>query len=98
MNLKDVFDEQEGFYLFETEEGLDNIQSMDEFLDFHLSWEEGIIELYDGTLVIFSYPDYNYTIRFDIGGNGNFYSHKISYKIDEHYLVRNNCNDLAEEK
>lgn len=88
MNIKEIFEEVklngEYQYDFDTEDDLDNVLSMNEFLECHLEYDEdNNVEVYDGTQVIFKHDDYNFKIVADSGGRGDFYSHKIEFSIAE---------------
>jgi hypothetical protein len=63
-------------YHFTTEESLDNVCSMGEFL---VRWQvpEECIYIYDGTQVILQHPSFDYKLQLDSSGDGDFYSHKI---------------------
>lgn len=83
MNLLEIFEEVKkngcSRYDFDTDDGLDNIQSMNEFLEYHLDYEEEDLEEYDGTQCIFKNMNYSFKIVADSGGRGGFYSHKIEF-------------------
>ena len=61
---------------------MDNIQSMDFFVNLLDIPEENIL-LDDGTMIILTHPDYDYNLRIDAGGLGDFHSHKWEVSIDE---------------
>jgi len=83
MELIEIFEEVKinGYYRynFDTEVSLDNIQSMNEFLNYHLDYNEEDLETYDGTQCIFQNENYEFKLVCDSGGRGDFYSHKIEF-------------------
>ncbi len=62
-------------------ESMDNIQSMSFFLEL-LNIPDDNIYLYDGTMVILKHNNYDYKLRIDSGGLGDFYSHKFDITIE----------------
>lgn len=63
-------------YHFTTEEDLNNVQSMSEFLD---KWQVPgeCVYINDGTQVILQHPSFDFKLQVDSSGDGDFYSHKI---------------------
>jgi hypothetical protein len=80
-SVKDVFDNGNQQYQYfedrtENTGGMDNIESMQWFLD-HIEAPEENIEIDDGTQVVLKHPDYDYEVVIDSGGLGDFYSHSF---------------------
>ena len=72
--IEDILNERITEYNFTTTESLDNYWSMDRFIkDFDL---EDRVTLWDGT-----YVELDHVIGVHSGGNGDFYSHKIKFRI-----------------
>jgi hypothetical protein len=61
---------------------MDNIQSMVFFVNLLDIPEENII-VDDGTMIIVEHPDFDFNLRIDAGGLGDFHSHKWEVSIDE---------------
>jgi phage pi2 protein 07 len=80
--VREIFENGEREYHFYTEDSLDNYWSMDRFLK--LTNASEFIVLHDGTQVFLMHPDFPHNLQLDAGGLGDFYSHKITVKIDTH--------------
>jgi hypothetical protein len=74
-NPDELFQSGEKSYYFHTDEELDNIQSMQAFLDM-VGVSENKITCDDGTQVFLS--NGNVHLQLDSGGLGDFYSHEIT--------------------
>jgi hypothetical protein len=61
---------------------MDNIQSMNFFVNLLDIPEENII-VDDGTMIIVEHPDFDFNLRIDAGGLGDFHSHEWRVSIDE---------------
>ena len=61
---------------------MDNIQSMDFFVNLLVIPEENII-VDDETMIIVEHPDFVFNLRIDAGGLGDFHSHEWRVSIDE---------------
>lgn len=61
---------------------INNIQSMDFFVNLLDIPEENIL-LDDGTIIIVKHPDFDFNLRIDAGGLGDFHSHEWRVSIDE---------------
>ena len=70
-------------YDFDTSMGIDNILSMEEFLDWHLKYKDENLEMLDGTQAIFKHYNFDFKIVANSGGRGDFYSHKIEFLMCE---------------
>ena len=84
MNLKKVFEEckinEYCFEEFNTEESLDNIQSLDYYWSFVFEdFDENFIIADNGTQAIIKHKDYEFEIQVDSGGRGDFFSHIIEF-------------------
>ena len=76
-DIAQIITEGGGYYYFKTTEPMDNIQSMQYFLDYIL--EEVEIDYDDGTYVeVFYYGD---RLGLHSGGNGDFNHHKITIEV-----------------
>ena len=80
LTILELFENKDEVYDFDTEVEMDNVVSMNEFLSF-LDIEDKNIYLYDGTLVILKHENFNYGIRLDSGGRGDFFSHRIEASV-----------------
>lgn len=61
-------------------EGMDSEESMDFFLDFIGVPQKNIV-LDDGTQVYLVHEDYDYELKIDAGGLGDFFSHSFEVTI-----------------
>lgn len=75
-------------YHFETIDGYDNIESMGVFLNEVYGLEEDNIHTDDGTAIILQHSNYDYLIRLDSGGDGDFCHHRIDTSIYSYIEVQ----------
>lgn len=84
-NIKELFDNKDNvyyiidYYLPE----MDNIESMQYFLDNIDCIYDNNIEVDDGTQVVLTHEDYPYKIQIDAGGLGDFFSHMFEVTVIE---------------
>ena len=83
-SIKELFEECDTSYriIDYTIEDMDNIESMNYFLDI-LDINGDLIEEDYGTQVVLKHPDYDYKIVIDSGGLGDFYSHRYDVSLYE---------------
>lgn len=74
--LHELFKGGEVTYYFDTEDGLDNIESMKFFLN-EVGIPNDLISLNDGTQVILKHPKYSYSLILNSSGNGDEFSHIV---------------------
>lgn len=80
-NIEDVFEDVGMSYRFNTKTSYDNIESMRIFVERIYKLEVNNIFIDDGTMVVLEHPDYDYRVRLDSGGEGDFKSHIIETSI-----------------
>lgn len=80
-DIVDIFENVGMSYHFKTKASYDNIGSMQIFIDSILDLENKHIDIAEGTLVVLKHPDYDYKVRLDSGGEGDFKSHRIDTSI-----------------
>ena len=75
-SVKEMFEQGENSYriIDYSIQEMDNIQSMEHFLDC-ISATTDNIETDDGTQVVIIHPDFDHKLVIDSGGLGDFYSH-----------------------
>jgi hypothetical protein len=75
-SVKEMFEQGENSYriIDYSIQEMDNIQSMQHFLDCTGATTDNI-ETYDGTQVVVIHPDFDHKLVIDSGGLGDFYSH-----------------------
>lgn len=75
-SVKEMFEQGENSYriIDYSIQGMNNIQSMQHFLD-HIGATTDNIETDDGTQVVIIHPDFGHKLVIDSGGLGDFYSH-----------------------
>ena len=75
-SVKEMFEQGENSYriIDYSIQEMDNIQSMQYFLDWIAAITENI-ETDDGTQVVIIHPDFDHKLVIDSGGLGDFYSH-----------------------
>ena len=84
MRFTDLFRNVGITHFFETDEPLDtNINTMSEFL---INWGVPIecIDLDDGSMVIIKHPTFDFKLRLDASGDGDFTHHKVETSIIEY--------------
>lgn len=81
-SVKDMFEQGEGSYriIDYSIQKMDNIQSMQHFLDCIGATSENV-ETDDGTQVVIVHPDFYHKLVIDSGGLGDFYSHGYDVSI-----------------
>jgi len=84
VSITDVFENVGMSYHFETKESYDNIESMEIFISKCSELEGRNIFIEDGTLIVLEHTDYDYKVRLDSGGDGDFFHHRIDtdYYVD----------------
>lgn len=75
-SVKEMFEQGENSYriIDYSIQAMDNIQSMQHFLD-RIGATSDNIETDDGTQVVIVHPDFDHKLVIDSGGLGDFYSH-----------------------
>ena len=75
-SVKEMFEQGENSYriIHYSIQEMDNIQSMQHFLDC-IGTTTDNIETDDGTQVVIIHPDFDHKLVIDSGGLGDFYSH-----------------------
>lgn len=84
-NIKELFDNKDNVYYiidYDLPE-MDNIESMQYFLDNIDCIYDNNIEVDDGTQVVLTHEDYPYKIQIDAGGVGDFFSHMFEVTVIE---------------
>lgn len=84
-NIKELFDNKDNVYYiidYDLPE-MDNIESMQYFLDNIDCIYDNNIEVDDGTQVVLTHEDYPYKIQIDAGGLGDFFSHMFEVTVIE---------------
>jgi len=80
MTYDEIFENVGIVYDFSTREedlDLNNVQSMNYFLDKIAFVPNEMIVMYDGTQVVIKHKDYDFLVQLDSYGLGDFYSHAI---------------------
>jgi hypothetical protein len=75
-SVKEMFENGENNYriIDYSIQEMDNIQSMNYFLEFIGATSDNV-EVDDGTQVVIVHPDFDHKLVIDSGGLGDFYSH-----------------------
>lgn len=74
-DILELFENGETFYDFDTEDSMDNIQSLQFFLDFLDA--DSYVSHFDGTQCFLTHSAFDFELQLDSGGRGDFYSHVI---------------------
>ena len=80
MTYDEIFENIGTIYAFDTNIenlSMDNVDSMDYFLNEIALVPDEMIVIYDGTQVILKHNDYDFLVQLDSYGRGDFYSHAI---------------------
>ena len=82
-HIKELFENKDNVYdiIDYNLPAMDNIESMQYFLDNIDGITDNNIEVDDGTQVILTHEDYQYKLQIDAGGFGDFFSHVFEVTI-----------------
>lgn len=79
LTVTDIFEtvknEKSAVYDFDTEECMDNICAMGDFVNAYIPEEN--MDLDDGTQCFIVHEDYDFMIVLDCGGRGDFNTHRV---------------------
>ena len=83
-SVKELFEQGENSYriIDYSIPEMDNIQSMDYFLEC-LGIETDNLDSSDGTQVVLKHPDFDFKLVVDSGGLGDFHSHEFNVSLLE---------------
>lgn len=84
-HIKELFENKDNVYdiIDYNLPAMDNIESMQYFLDNIDGITDNNIEVDDGTQVILTHEDYQYKLQIDAGGLGDFFSHMFEVTVIE---------------
>jgi len=84
MKFTQLFRDAGETYYFKTEEVLEtNTDTMAEFI---INWKVPMeaIDLDDGTMVILKHPTFDFKLRLDASGDGDWTHHKVETSVEEY--------------
>jgi hypothetical protein len=83
-SVTDLFEQGENVYRIMDYEipGMDNIESLEYFLD-QIGATNGDIHEIESTQVVLTHPDFDHMLVVDSGGLGDFYSHRFDVSLYE---------------